>query len=332
MYHSPGMFNKTTGEIIEKACVGKIAPKYQTVFGRTIIELAEINPKIVGITPAMLTGCSLDLMMQKMPNRVFDVGIAEQHAVTFAAGMAANGYVPFCNIYSSFMQRSYDQIIHDVALQKLKVIFILDRAGLVGEDGPTHHGAFDLAYMRSIPNIIVSSPMNEQELRNLMFTAQSQKNQLPFSIRYPRGRGVMPEWKTSLENITVGKGRKLRNGNDVAIISIGHPGNFAMQAAEILEKENIHIAVFDMRFLKPIDEELLHEAMSLYKTIITVEDGTIIGGLGSVVQEFASNNKYNINIHKLGIPDSFIEQGTPEELYAFCGYDVQGIIKTVKSL
>lgn len=332
MYHSPGMFNKTTGEIIEKPCVGKISPKYQTVFGRTMIELAEMNPKVVGITPAMLTGCSLDLMMQKMPDRVFDVGIAEQHAVTFAAGMAANGYIPFCNIYSSFMQRSYDQIIHDVALQKLKVILVLDRAGLVGEDGPTHHGAFDLAYMRSIPNMIVSAPMNEQELRNMMFTAQSTNNQLPFSIRYPRGRGVMHEWKTPFENIPIGKGRKLRDGNDIAIISIGHPGNFVIQAAAILYKENINIAMYDMRFLKPIDEELLHEALSSFKTIITIEDGTIMGGLGSAIQEFASNNKYQVNIHKLGIPDNFVEQGTPEELYAICGYDVQGIINAVKDL
>jgi 1-deoxy-D-xylulose-5-phosphate synthase len=330
VYHSPGIFDKNTGEIIEDKCVGQ-APKYQTVFGRTIIELAEMNPQIVGITPAMSTGCSLNIMMNKMPDRTFDVGIAEQHAVTFSAGLAASGMIPFCNVYSTFMQRAYDQIIHDVALQNLDVIFCLDRGGLVGEDGATHHGAFDLAYMRCIPNMTVCAPMNEEELRNMMYTAQSSKKG-PFVIRYPRGRGVMPEWKTPFTELEIGKGRMIRDGKQVVIISIGNVGNDAVKACEKLEKEGISVALYDMRFLKPIDESLLHEIFGKFNRILTLEDGTIVGGLGSAVIEFMSDHGYNARIHRLGIPDHFIEQGTIAELHHECGYDIDGIISSVKSL
>jgi 1-deoxy-D-xylulose-5-phosphate synthase len=327
-YHAPDTFDMNTGCILEKTDTN-LPEKYQDVFGHTIIELAQQNPKIVGITPAMPTGCSLNMMMEKFPDRAFDVGIAEQHAVTFSAGLAAAGKIPFCNIYSSFMQRSYDQVIHDVALQKLPVIFCLDRAGLVGEDGPTHHGAFDLAYFRAIPNITVAAPMNEVELRNMMFTAQTGKYGA-FSIRYPRGRGVLLDWKQPFEDLPIGKGRKLRNGNETAIVSIGHPGNFAAAACEELSLENIEVAHYDMRFLKPIDETLLHEICTNYKTIITVEDGTIIGGLGSAVMEFAMKNEYFLKIVRLGIPDAFIEQGTLAQLHKDCGFDKEGIINTIK--
>lgn len=328
LYHSPGVFDKTTGEIIEKPCKS-LPPKYQHVFGKTIIELAEKNPKIVGVTPAMPSGCSLNMMMSVMPHRAFDVGIAEQHAVTFSAGMAARGLIPFCNIYSSFMQRAYDQVIHDVAIQNLDVIFCLDRGGLVGEDGPTHHGAYDLAYFRAIPGITISAPMNEKELRNLMYTAQL-GGKGPFVIRYPRGRGISTDWKTPFEEIAVGKGRKLRDGDKIAILSIGHPGNFASEACDLLEKEGISTGHYDMRFLKPLDENLLHEVMKKYKHIITVEDGTINGGLGSAVLEFMADNGYNAALSRLGIPDRFIQHGKPEELFAECGYDVQGIVNAVK--
>jgi 1-deoxy-D-xylulose-5-phosphate synthase len=330
VYHAPGLFDKNTGEIIEDKCLGQ-APKYQTVFGRTIIELAEMNPKIVGITPAMSTGCSLSIMMNKMPERAFDVGIAEQHAVTFSAGLAASGMIPFCNVYSTFMQRAYDQIIHDVALQNLNVVFCLDRAGLVGEDGATHHGSFDLAYMRCVPNMTVAAPMNEEELRNMMYTAQS-GNKGPFVIRYPRGRGVIPEWKTPFKELEIGKGRMIRDGKLAAIISIGNAGNDAVKACEMLEKEGIPVAIFDMRFLKPIDESLLHEIFRKYDKIITLEDGTVVGGLGSAVIEFMSDHGYNARIQRLGIPDHFIEQGTIEELHHECGYDIDGIISAVKSI
>jgi 1-deoxy-D-xylulose-5-phosphate synthase len=295
------------------------------------VELAQQNPKIVGITPAMPTGCSLNIMMQELPDRAFDVGIAEQHAVTFSAGLAAAGKIPFCNIYSSFMQRSYDQVIHDVALQKLPVVFCLDRAGLVGEDGPTHHGAFDLAYFRSIPNITIAAPMNEVELRNMMFTAQTGKHGA-FSIRYPRGRGALSDWKQPFEELPVGKGRKLKDGNETAIVSIGHTGNFAAAACEALALENIDVAHYDMRFLKPIDEDLLHEICNKHKTIITVEDGTIVGGLGSAVMEFSVKNEYYLKIVRLGIPDEFIEQGTVNQLHKDCGFDEEGIINTIKTL
>jgi len=325
LFHAPGIFNMETGELKDTACHNQ-APKYQVVFGKTIIELAEMNKKIVGVTPAMPTGCSLNLMMAKMPNRAFDVGIAEQHAVTFSAGMAASGLIPFCNIYSSFMQRAYDQVIHDVALQNLHVVFCLDRGGLVGEDGATHHGVYDLAYLRAIPGITICSPMNEEELRNMMFTAQLEEMG-PFAIRYPRGRGVMPQWKTPFNALVVGKGQIIREGKDLAIISIGHLGNVAMEACKQLAGKNIDAALYDIRFLKPIDEELLQEIFKKHTKVITLEDGSIIGGLGSAVTEFANDKGYHqAAIKRLGIPDRFVEQGTPEELHHECGIDIEGIM------
>lgn len=330
IYHAPGIFDKKTGELQEDKCHNQ-APKYQTVFGRTIVELAEANPKIVGITPAMSTGCSLNIMMTKMPERTFDVGIAEQHAVTFSAGLAASGMIPFCNVYSSFLQRAYDQIIHDVALQNLNVVFCLDRGGLVGEDGVTHHGSFDLAYLNCIPNMTVSAPMNEEDLRNLMYTAQL-GGKGPFAIRYPRGRGVMPEWKTPFKELPVGKGRMTRNGADAAIITIGHVGNAAIAACKELEQQGFSVAHYNMLFLKPLDTELLHEIFRKFKKIVTVEDGTIIGGLGSAVIDFMSEKGYSARIKKLGIPDHFIEQGTIAELHHECGYDEEGIVTAVKEL
>ena len=329
VYHAPGYFNKVTGELIEKETAAGIPPKYQDVFGRTIIELARQNEKIVGITPAMPTGSSLVMMMAEMPDRAFDVGIAEQHAVTFAAGMAARGMIPFCNIYSSFMQRAYDQVIHDVALQKLPVVFCLDRSGLVGEDGATHHGAFDLAYFRAIPGLTICSPMNEEELRNMMFTAQL-PGAGPTVIRYPRGRGVMFDWQKPFRELIRGTGRRIREGNDVAILSIGHIGNEAEKAAVMLEKDNISVAHYDMRFLKPTDEALLHEVFRNFSKIITVEDGTITGGLGSAVLEFMADHQYNAQVTRLGIPDRFIEQGTVGELQRECGFDANGIIRSSK--
>ena len=330
-WHAPGKFDKKTGEILKIKSDKLLPPKYQEVFGHTIVELAKQNEKIVGITPAMPTGCSLNIMMEKMPDRTFDVGIAEQHAVTFSAGLAIEGMLPFCNIYSSFMQRAYDQLIHDVALQNLNVVFCLDRGGLVGEDGATHHGVYDLAFLRSIPNIVVSAPMNEEELRNLMFTAQLE-NKGPFSIRYPRGRGVMTKWKTPFKEIEVGKGRLIRKGTDVAILSIGHVGNFVIEASKELAKKRIDIAHYDMRFVKPIDEKILHEVGKNFKAVITIEDGTVVGGFGSAVLEFMSDNGYNPVIKRLGVPDRFVDHGTPQELHRECGFDVEGIIKTVKSL
>jgi len=330
-WHAPGKFDKETGEILKIKSDKLVPPKYQEVFGHTIVELAKQNEKIVGITPAMPTGCSLNIMMKEMPERTFDVGIAEQHAVTFSAGLAIEGMLPFCNIYSSFMQRAYDQVIHDVALQNLNVVLCLDRGGLVGEDGATHHGVYDLAFFRSIPNMIVSAPMNEEELRNLMYTAQL-KDQGPFSIRYPRGKGVMPEWKTEFKEITVGKGRLIKEGKDIAILSIGHVGNFVKDASKELAKKRISVAHYDMRFVKPIDEDLLHEVGKNFNTIITIEDGTIVGGFGSAVLEFMSDNGYNPIVKRLGVPDKFIDHGTPQELHKECGFDVEGIIKTAKSL
>jgi 1-deoxy-D-xylulose-5-phosphate synthase len=332
VWHSPGLFNKETGEIIKVIPKEPQPPKYQDVFGHTIVELAEKNEKIMGITPAMPTGCSLNIMMKAMPHRAFDVGIAEQHAVTFSAGLATQGLVPFCNIYSSFMQRAYDQVVHDVALQNLKVIFCLDRGGLAGSDGPTHHGAFDIAYFRCIPNMIVSAPMNEEELRNLMFTAQLDEISGPFSIRYPRGNGVMVDWKTPFQKIEIGKGRKIKDGKDVAILSLGHSGNLVTKAIELLEKESISPAHYDMRFAKPIDEAMLHEVFSRYKKVITVEDGTIIGGIGSAVLEFMADHNYNAQVKRLGIPDNFIEHGEQKELYEECGFSPKQIAGTVIEL
>lgn len=331
LYHAPGKFDSHTGELISKGINLSLAPKYQDVFGKTIIELARENDRIVGITPAMPTGCSLNMMMKKMPTRVFDVGIAEQHAVTFSAGLAAEGMIPFCNIYSSFMQRAYDQVIHDVALQDLPVIFCLDRSGLVGEDGATHHGAFDLAYFRPIPNLIISAPMNEKELRNLMYTAQLPDNRHPFVIRYPRGRGVTPRWKTPLEKMEIGKGICLREGSDTAVISIGHIGNNALKAVEMAGQKGNEgkFGLYNMVFLKPLDETLLHTIFQQYNRVVTLEDGVVEGGLGSAVCEFAATHRYTLPIVRLGLPDRFIAQGTVAELQKECGIDAEGIAKVL---
>ncbi|MGF7232430.1 transketolase C-terminal domain-containing protein, partial [Arachidicoccus sp.] len=326
------LFDKITGEIYKKKFDLPQPPKYQDVFGKTIIELAEKNDKIMGVTPAMPSGSSLKYMMEQMPNRAFDVGICEQHAVTLSAGMATQGLRVYCNIYSSFMQRAFDQVVHDVAIQKLPVIFCLDRAGLVGEDGPTHHGAYDIAYFRCIPNMIICAPMNEQELRDMMFTAQLDTMQNPIVIRYPRGNGVMPDWQKPMKELTIGKGRKLKDGEDVAILSIGHPGNFAASAIRSLQKEGLNPAHYDMRFVKPLDEDLLHEVFTRYKRIITVEDGTIKGGFGAAVLEFMAENKYNAEVEILGIPDHIIEHGTLKELYAECKFDADAIAETVRKM
>lgn len=331
VYHAPGKYDAQTGQQILTPQQGKPL-RYQEVFGHTIIELAKQNPAIVGITPAMLSGSSLNLMKECMPERVFDVGIAEQHAVTFAAGLAAQGMVPFCNIYSSFAQRAYDQIIHDVALQKLPVIFCFDRAGLVGDDGPTHHGVFDLAALRPIPNLVISAPMDDWELRNLMFTAQ-EANHGPFVIRYPRGASVHADWQSPMSSVEIGKGRILKQGSDVAILSLGHPGNDALQAAQTLDNEGISTTVVDMRFLRPIDTELLDAvANGNYRRIITVEDGTIIGGLGSAVSEYLAKN-HPEQLQKLtilGIPDKFITHGSVAQLKHDCGFDVDAIMAAAK--
>ncbi|MBM3917741.1 MAG: 1-deoxy-D-xylulose-5-phosphate synthase [Sphingomonadales bacterium] len=330
-WHAPGVFNKETGEIVKVIPKSPEPPKYQDVFGHSIVELAEKNDKIMGVTPAMPSGCSLNIMMQAMPKRAFDVGIAEQHAVTFSAGLATQGLVPFCNIYSSFMQRAFDQVLHDVALQNLNVVFCLDRGGLVGADGATHHGAYDLAYMRMIPNMVVAAPMNEEELRNLMYTAQL-PNQGPFSIRYPRGNGVMTEWKTPFKEIKVGQGRKITTGDDIAILSIGHPGNFAQKAIEELKGSGVSVAHYDMRFVKPLDTLLLHEIFSKFDKVITVEDGCLMGGFGSAVLEFMIDQKYKADVIRLGIPDEYIHHGTQEELWAECGFDTAAIVKTISVL
>jgi 1-deoxy-D-xylulose-5-phosphate synthase len=331
-WHAPGLFDKVTGEIHKKKFDLPQPPKYQDVFGHTIIELAEKNEKIFGITPAMPSGSSLKFMMEKMPDRAFDVGICEQHAVTLSAGMATQGMKVFCNIYSSFMQRAYDQVVHDVAIQKLPVIFCLDRAGLVGEDGPTHHGCYDIAYFRCIPNIIISAPMNESELRNLMYTAQLESTDLPFVIRYPRGEGVMPEWRTEMKAIEIGKGRKLKDGKEIAILSLGHPGNFAASAIRELRTEGIDPAHYDMRFAKPLDEELLHEVFTKYKRIVTIEDGTVLGGFGSAILEFMAEHNYKAEVKIMGIPDRIVEHGTPRQLYEEIGIDANSIANTVREM
>ncbi len=328
-FHAPGIFDKVTGEIYACDCPIDQAPKFQNVFGETLLELAEQNEKIVGITPAMPTGCSMNLMMEKMPERAFDVGIAEQHAVTFAAGLAARGMIPFCNIYSTFIQRAYDQIVHDVAIQKLPVVFCLDRGGLVGEDGPTHHGVFDIAFMRSIPNLVVSAPMDEIDLRNLMYTAQLEETNKPFSIRYPRGCGIKPNWKKPFVKIKIGEGRKLADGNDIAILTIGKSGIFAQRAVKSLAGKNVTAAHYDMRFVKPLDTRLLTEVFKKFDKIVTVEDGVIQGGFGSAVLEFMAANGFSARIKMLGIPDKFIEHGTLDDLYRECNIDTKGIINTV---
>ncbi|OQP64924.1 1-deoxy-D-xylulose-5-phosphate synthase [Niastella vici] len=332
LWHAPGLFDKITGEIYKKKYDTPQPPKYQDVFGHTIIELAEKNDKIFGVTPAMPSGSSLKFMMDKMPNRAFDVGICEQHAVTLSAGMATQGMRVFCNIYSSFMQRAYDQVVHDVAIQKLPVVLVLDRAGLVGEDGPTHHGAYDIAYMRCIPNLVISAPMNESELRNLMYTAQLDTMEWPFVIRYPRGTGVMPEWRTPFEEIQIGKGRKIKDGQDIAILTIGHPGNFATTAIRELKMDGLNPAHYDMRFVKPLDEAMLHEVFSRYDKVITVEDGTVTGGFGSAILEFMAQHNYKAEVKILGIPDRIVEHGTPKELYHECHYDAPAIAAAVREL
>ncbi len=329
-FHAPGLFDKSTGEIIKEVNTIATPPLYQDVFGNTITELALENKKIVGITPAMPSGCSLNIMMEAMPDRVFDVGIAEQHAVTFSAGLAKQGMIPFCNIYSSFMQRSYDQAIHDVALQNLNVVFCLDRAGMVGSDGATHQGSYDIAFMRCIPNVVISAPMNEIELRNLMYTAQLGKG--PFVIRYPRGHGVITKWKQPFKEIEIGKGEILREGDEVAILALGHPVNFALAATDKLEEEGYKIAVYNMRFVKPLDEELLHSVFKKYKYIVTVEDGSVSGGFGSAVLEFMAENNYSAKVKRLGIPDKFIEHATQMQQYKMCGYDTDSIEQAVLEL
>jgi 1-deoxy-D-xylulose-5-phosphate synthase len=331
-WHAPGLFDKVTGEIQKKKFDLPQPPKYQDVFGQTMIELAEQNDKIFGITPAMPSGSSLKFMMEKMPDRAFDVGIAEQHAVTVSAGMATQGLKVFCNIYSSFMQRAFDSVVHDVAIQKLPVVFCLDRAGLVGDDGPTHHGCYDIAFFRCIPNMIISSPMNESELRNLMYTAQLESTKQPFVIRYPRGEGMMPEWKTAMKEIEIGKGRKLRDGQDIAILSFGHPGNFAAAAIRDLKNDGLNPGHYDMRFAKPLDEVLLHEACQRYEKLLTVEDGTIEGGFGSAILEFMNRHGYKNEVRILGIPDRLVEHGTPKELMRECGYDAEGIAQTIREM
>jgi len=326
-WHAPGLFDKNTGKAII-AQKNQSPPKYQDVFGDTIIELAKKNNDIIGVTPAMLSGSSLSKMMDEMPERTFDVGIAEQHAVTLSAGMATQGMIPFCNIYSTFIQRAYDQVIHDVAIQNLSVIFCLDRGGLVGADGATHHGVFDFAFLRCIPNMIVSAPMNEHDLRDLMYTAQI-KQHGPFSIRYPRGKGTQITWKNKFKELKIGKGKKIKDGNDIVVLSIGHPGNFVIEAEELLQKKGINIGHYNMIFLKPIDEKLLHKIFKKYSKIITIEDGCLKGGFGSSILEFMSDNNYNKQVVRLGIPDNFIHHGTQEELWLECGIDKNTIVKKV---
>lgn len=331
LWHAPGTFDKLTGEIHKVEYNEPQPPKYQDVFGHTIVELAKENPKIMGITPAMPSGSSLNIMMNEMPDRAFDVGIAEQHAVTFSAGLATQGLVPFCNIYSSFMQRAYDQVVHDVCLQNLNVVFCLDRAGVAGADGPTHHGAYDIAYMRCIPNMVVAAPMNEKELRNMMYTAQL-NDQGPFTIRYPRGQGVMTNWKTPFEEISVGKARMVNDGEDIAILSLGHVGNYATQAIKQLSTEEIFPAHFDMRFAKPLDAEMLSNIFSRFDKIITLEDGCLQGGFGSAILEFMADYNHHAKVVRLGIPDKIVEHGEQKELHKECGYDQSAIVAAVRSM
>ena len=331
VWHAPGKFDKDTGERIVGDSGGQ-PPLFQDVFGNTLLELARKNERIVGVTPAMPTGCSMNILMKEMPDRAFDVGIAEGHAVTFSGGMAKEGMVPFCNIYSSFMQRAYDNIIHDVAIQRLNVVFCLDRAGLVGEDGPTHHGVFDLAYLRPIPNMTVASPYDEHELRRLMYTAQL-PDKGPFAIRYPRGKGVLVDWKCPLEAVEVGKGRKLKDGTDVAVITLGPVGNVAARVISRAEADKgCSVAHYDLRFLKPLDEAMLHEIGQRFARVVTLEDGVLKGGMGSAVLEFMSDNGYHPVVRRLGIPDRFIQHGAVPELQAICGIDETNIYNTIIQL
>ena len=327
VFHAPGKYDPETGVRLKDNTDG-MPPRYQDVFGETLLELAKLNEKIVGITPAMATGCSLNIMMKEMPERTFDVGIAEGHAVTFAGGLAKEGLIPFCNIYSSFAQRAFDNIIHDVALCRLHVVFCFDRAGLVGQDGATHHGAFDLAALRPIPNLTISSPMNEHELRRLMYTAQL-PDKGPFVIRYPRGRGVLTDWRCTLEEIPVGKGRKLTDGNEVAVLSLGPIGNVVAKVVQELKEVGKSVAHFDMRFLKPIDEDILQEVGKKFHRIVTIEDGVIQGGLGSAVIEYMADHNLHPQVVRLGLPDHFVEHGTPEELYHLVGLDAEAIKKAI---
>jgi 1-deoxy-D-xylulose-5-phosphate synthase len=330
-FHAPGRFDKETG-IIFKTASADTSSTYQEVFGRSILELARHNDKITGITPAMTTGCSFCIMMKEMPERVYDVGIAEQHAVTFSAGLATQGLIPYCNIYSSFMQRAYDQVIHDVALQNLHVVFCIDRGGLVGSDGATHHGFFDLSFMRSIPNMIVTAPMNGLELRNLLYTAQLEKISAPFSIRYPKGDGMVADWNKPFTEIEIGKARLISEGSDIALLSIGHPGNFVVEAASKMADEGITITHYDMRFLAPLDKEVLHSVFKKFSKVITVEDGILKGGFGSAVIEFMCDNGYTAEVRRLGIPDYFVEQGTQAELIKECGFDAESIEKAIREM
>ncbi|TAF68192.1 MAG: 1-deoxy-D-xylulose-5-phosphate synthase [Cytophagales bacterium] len=334
-WHAPGLFDKVTGEIYKKTYEKPQPPKYQDVFGHTIVELAKENPLIMGITPAMPSGSSLNIMMKEMPDRAIDVAIAEQHAVTLSAGLATQGMTVFCNIYSTFMQRAYDQVVHDVCIQELPVIFCLDRAGFAGADGPTHHGCYDIPYMRCIPNMIVFSPMNEEELRNIMYTAsldEFKKYKSAISIRYPRGEGVMPDWRKPFAKIEIGKGRLVREGEEVAILTIGHIGNYAVKTCDMLAEEGIFPAHYDMRFVKPLDEALLHEIFSKFKKIVTVEDGALMGGFGSAIAEFMVEHGYMAQIKRLGIPDAIIEHGEQLELHRECGFDPEGIAQAVKTM
>jgi 1-deoxy-D-xylulose-5-phosphate synthase len=328
-WHAPGKFNKETGERILPQDLNE-PQLYQDVFGYTLVELAEKDKRVVGVTPAMPTGCSMNYLIKAFPERAFDVGIAEGHAVTFSAGLAKEGLIPFCNVYSSFMQRAYDQVIHDVAIQNLHLILCLDRGGLVGEDGVTHQGVFDLAYLRPIPNLTIASPLNEWDLRNLMYTGYNASS--PFVIRYPRGKGELKNWKNTMEILPVGKSRQLREGNQIAVLSIGPIGNEVIKAIDMVEKENISVAHYDMIYLKPIDESILHEIGQQFSQIITVEDGTIAGGLGSTVMEFMAENGYPVRIKRIGIDDRFIEHGSIPELFQRCGMDAESIAWTIKRL
>ena len=330
VWHAPGTFDPETGERIVKDTKG-IPPKFQDVFGNTLLELAELNPRIVGITPAMPSGCSMNIMMKAMPDRTFDVGIAEGHAVTFSGGMAKDGLIPFCNIYSAFAQRSFDNIIHDLAILNLPVVLCFDRAGLVGEDGATHHGVFDMAALRPVPNLTIAAPMNEHELRKLMFTAQTE-GKGTFVIRYPRGNGVFVDWKCPFEELPVGKGRKLRDGKDVAVLSIGTPGNDVAKAIDELQEDgcDISVAHYDMRYLKPIDTEILTEVAQRFKRIITIEDGIRDGGLGTAVTEWMNDNGFHPEIHRMGLPDEFVEHGTVAELKYITGIDTAAIKKAIR--
>lgn len=325
IWHAPGKFDPETGERIVQDC-SNMPPKYQDVFGETLLELAGRNKRIVGVTPAMPTGCSMSIMQKAMPERVFDVGIAEGHAVTFSGGMAKDGLLPFCNIYSAFSQRAYDNIIHDLALLNLNVVLCLDRAGLVGEDGPTHHGAFDMAALRPIPNLTIAAPMDEHELRRLMYTAQ-QPGRGTFVIRYPRGRGVRKDWQCPLEAVEVGTGRKLRDGKQTAVISIGPIGNDVELA---ITQSGEEVAHYDLRFLKPLDEDLLHEVGKRFKHIITIEDGTRNGGMGSAVLEWLSDHGYTPTVKRMGMPDEFVEHGTVAELRRICNMDIDSIVAAIK--